>query len=106
MAGIPHEYDAKLALEAHARLTAVLAGAGLAENPEVKRDLELTSLALNTGAVDWEQVRLDKQWPTPRNLHRIADAVDVLCLPMRAGDVLRHVGYLADASLPMRKEIG
>jgi hypothetical protein len=52
-------------------------------------------------AIDYEQMRMDRSWPTP--MHRTADALDQLT-HAHYGDVLRWFADLADASLDARKQ--
>jgi hypothetical protein len=45
-----------------------------------------------------EALRMQKSWPTPNHMRRVADALDLLT-PAKYGDVLRHVADACDASL-------
>lgn len=51
---------------------------------------------------DHEALRVERGWPTPMHMHRVADALDALTLPARYGDVLRWVADLCDTSLNER----
>jgi hypothetical protein len=46
-----------------------------------------------------EALRMEKGWPTPMHMHRIADWLDAALLPARYGDVLRWVADACDADL-------
>jgi hypothetical protein len=74
------ETDAILATEPGSRLTTT-------DHPDVRAGL-LT-----------EALRMEKGWPTPMHMHRIADWLDAALLPARYGDVLRWVADACDADL-------
>lgn len=49
-------------------------------------------------AVDYEKMRMEREWPTPNHMRTIADALDKIT-PARYGDILRWFADLCDASL-------
>jgi hypothetical protein len=55
-------------------------------------------------APDYEAMRMERHWPTPNHMRRVADALDTLTTG-RYGDVLRWFADLADESLARRARI-
>ena len=52
--------------------------------------------------LDWETMRVERGWPTPMHMRRIADAIDVFT-PAKYGDVLRWMADACDAALEERR---
>ena len=53
---------------------------------------------LDRERADYEQMRMDRGWPTPNHMRSAADALDTFT-PARYGDVLRWFADLCDAAL-------
>ena len=51
-----------------------------------------------TAFVDYENLRILHNWPTPNHMRRAADALDIFT-PARYGDILRWAADLCDTSL-------
>ena len=49
-------------------------------------------------ALDWEEYRRTRGWPTPNHMRRVAGALDTLT-PAKYGEVLRWVADACDAAL-------
>jgi hypothetical protein len=49
--------------------------------------------------LDWEALRMERHWPTPLSMSRVADALDMLMHGAKYGDILRWVAEACDASL-------
>jgi hypothetical protein len=52
---------------------------------------------------DYEEMRRERGWPTPNHMRRAAEALDVLSIPAKYGDVLRWVADLCDSALAERR---